>query len=83
MATPEAADAPMPADLRFAVAKAAFERGYLASLLEASNHNIALAARLSEQPRSQIYRLLERNRMSLRRGRLKVAEELPRSVSEA
>lgn len=79
----EVNDAPMPVDLRFSVAKAAFERGYLASLLEASNHNIALAARLSQQPRSQIYRLLERNRMSLRRGKLRVAEEQPRSVSEA
>lgn len=71
-------EVPLPADLRFSVAKAAFERGYLASLMEASKNNIALAARLSEQPRSQIYRLLERNRMSTRR--LTPREEPSRSA---
>jgi DNA-binding NtrC family response regulator len=77
--TQEFREAPLPADLRFRVAKAAFERGYLSSLMEASNHNIALAARLSEQPRSQIYRLLERNRM-LRRRKVSESKGPPRSA---
>jgi len=80
----EMPEPPTPSDLRFHVAKASFERGYLASLMEASNHNIALAARLSEQPRSQIYRLLERNGMIPRRkGAVILPMHPSRSASEA
>jgi two-component system, NtrC family, response regulator GlrR len=50
--------------LPFEVARRNFERDYLARLLQATNGNVAQAARLAQRNRTEFYKLLERHQLS-------------------